>query len=462
VDTGTWRGTKISHARIGLASAADARRVSARAGIGLLVAVYILGWAVIGRMPLNATDLDVFFLPSARIALDGHPLLVYSLRYADLYPNANGPLALLPLTAVAAVIRQLGWLDNPELRRMLVMAAFAVFPLLMAREALLAVDRLLVRPVRPLWRIPLGALFALSPILWLGMLGYGHIEQPIMLWLLLAGVRQLAAGRSGRAGALLGLALLTRSSAVVYLAPLIGLHLRHGRWRAAGTLAATAAGTLALGLLPFALADRADLMFSLVTFHAELPVGGGSLWGLAVNTPLEAVAMRYDSWVVLGASVLVAAAALALRREMDVRSADVYALLALCGCCFPLLIKTTWPYYFLEAYVFVGIWWAAQATASTAAGDARRRRGRVVWWLGLAFPAGLSGLAALLDYGVTLRLPTGALPAWSALTAGLGLLFAAALALAWAGVARARPRARGGPAELAGRAAPSPGAVQSG
>ena len=51
----------------------------------------------------SKTDLDVFFWPSAEIAVHGHPLLVYTLR-AGPYPNANGPVSLLPLGLVAAVI----------------------------------------------------------------------------------------------------------------------------------------------------------------------------------------------------------------------------------------------------------------------------------------------------------------------------------------------------------------------
>ena len=50
----------------------------------------------------SKTDLDVFFWPSAEIAVHGHPLLVYTLR-AGPYPNANGPVSLLPLGPVAAL-----------------------------------------------------------------------------------------------------------------------------------------------------------------------------------------------------------------------------------------------------------------------------------------------------------------------------------------------------------------------
>ena len=38
-------------------------------------------------------------------------------------------------------------------------------------------------------------------------------------------------------------------------------------------------------------------------------------------------------------------------------SRDFYVLLALCGLCFTLFIKTVWPYYLFEPYVFIVAWW---------------------------------------------------------------------------------------------------------
>jgi hypothetical protein len=402
------------------------------AGVALLAALYVALWALIGLLPLNPTDLDVFFLPSARIALDGHPLFVYSLRYVEIYPNANGPLSLVPLTAAAALARQLGWLDSPPLRRAVIQAIFALFPLLMTWEALRAIDRLLPRPVPRRWRMPLAAVFVLSPLLWQGMLLYGHIELAMMLWLLLVSVRLMAERRAGWAGVVLGLALLTRSSSVVYAVPLVALLLRHGRWRAAGLFLGAAGGVLALGLLPFYLADRADVLYSLVTFRDQLPVGGGSFWGIFIDTPLASFAARYDSAVVLGAAALVTAVFLALRRQLDVDSDEVYVLLTLCGCCFPLFIKTVWPYYFFEVYVLVTIWWVAQA------GRIGRRRGWALWWLGALLPAAAVGVGQVVDQTMSLRLYGQELSRWSLWSAALQLLFVAALLVGWLGFAQRR------------------------
>ena len=61
-------------------------------GVALLVVAYCALWNVVARFPIDRNDLDAFFVPSARIVLSGHPFDAYSLRYLDIYPNANGPL----------------------------------------------------------------------------------------------------------------------------------------------------------------------------------------------------------------------------------------------------------------------------------------------------------------------------------------------------------------------------------
>src|SRR3984893_13134422 len=104
---------------------------------------YAAAWASAGWPwpgPLN--DLDYFFLPAVRIALSGHPLLVYAVRYQTVIANDNGPLGLVPLTVVAAVASRFGGPDDERLQRALILAAFSIFTLLMAREAVAAIDRL--------------------------------------------------------------------------------------------------------------------------------------------------------------------------------------------------------------------------------------------------------------------------------------------------------------------------------
>src|SRR2546422_4916041 len=333
-----------------------------RAAIWALGFTYAAAWAIAGwiwRGPL--TDLDYFFLPAVRIALSGHPLLIYTVRFKQIIANDNGPLALVPLTAVAAVASRVGWLDDERLRRMLVLGAFSIFSLLMAREAVAATDRLPGTSLAAGSGLRAYGVFAASPTLWNGVLGYGHIELPMTLWLVLLAVRRLAGGRPAAAGIFFGLAMLTRSLAALPLIPVGILLLVRGRWRAFVWLAGSTTLTVALGLLPFLLADPTDTIYSLVTHRGRLPVGGGSIWQLVAGTPYAWVPQHADVLFVLGLGVLASLIVLRARPDLEPSSRDIYGLLALTALTLPLLAKSVWPYYFLDAYVFGAIWWLGQA-----------------------------------------------------------------------------------------------------
>src|SRR5262249_55521871 len=148
----------------------------------------------------------------------------------------------------------------------------------------------------------------------------------------------LVEGRPLRAGALMGLALLTRSAALLYLLPLVLVLLVRGqgreRWRAALRFGSAAVLTTLAGLLPFLLADAQDVLYSLVTFRARLVVGGGTIWGAITGRPgVELFAQQHDSLVILGASAALTLVTLALRRDLDITSRELYVLLALSGLC---------------------------------------------------------------------------------------------------------------------------------
>jgi hypothetical protein len=337
-------------------------RLLARAGRVLGIAAYLLLWAFAGLGPRPSSDLDVFFLPAARIAAHS-PLLAYSLRvsgYQIPYPNANGPLSLVPLTLLVALLEHFGWLYSQPLYHAIIDAVFALFNLLLAREGVVAIERLRGAPLRGPWRLLAFSAFALTPLVWLSLLAYGHIEHSMSLWLTLWGLRMLLEARPRRAGALLGLAVLARTTAVIYVLALVTLLLATGRRRAAGWLGGMAAGTVLLGLLPFALTHGSDLLFSLVTYRGGLPLAGGSILALTADTPLEGVASHADGLFVV-AAVLSVAFLVARRRGPSLWSDKraTYGVLALVAACFPLLAKTVWPYYFLDPYVFFVVWSAA-------------------------------------------------------------------------------------------------------
>src|SRR5438874_12582653 len=326
--------------------------------------IYAAVWAIAGWLwtsPLN--DLDYFLFPAVRIALSGHPLMVYAARYKEIIANDNGPLSLVPLTAVAEVASRLGWLDDERLRRMLVLAAFSIFTLVMAREAVGAIERLRGANLVGISRLLAYGVFVASPTLWIGVLGYGHIELPMTLWLVLLAVRRLAGGRPAAAGITFGLAMLTRSLAALPLIPVGLLLLARGRCRLAAWLTGSAALTVAIGLLPFVLADPKDTIYSLLTHRGSLPVSGGSIWQLVVGTPYEWVPQHADVLFVFGLALLVSLVVILARRDIEASSRDIYGLLALTALTLPLLAKSVWPYYFLDAYAFGAIWWLGQTSA---------------------------------------------------------------------------------------------------
>jgi hypothetical protein len=155
-------------------------------------------------------------------------------------------------------------------------------------------------------------------------------------------------------------------------------------------LGAAAAVTVALGLAPFLLADGADTLFSLVTFRGALPVGGGSIWELTVGTRFEGWAQHLDSAAVIAVALIAAGGVRwrVRRRAPDRRTA--YGILALVALCFPLLVKTVWPYYFLDCYVLAAVW-----SLGAPGGPGPRATA-----LRVLLPAAISGCALLAELGV--------------------------------------------------------------
>ena len=106
------------------------------------VVPYVTVWFLVGLVPIQPTDMDIFFWPSARIAVDGQPLLVYRSRGQADYPNANGPVSLIPLEVLGVGLKAFGAEEAQPARRALVLALFSIFLILMACEAVRAIERI--------------------------------------------------------------------------------------------------------------------------------------------------------------------------------------------------------------------------------------------------------------------------------------------------------------------------------
>jgi hypothetical protein len=353
------------------------------------IAPYLTAWFAAAFLPLPATDLDNVFWRSAKVALNGHPLLVYSVRQNG-YPNANGPVALIPLTAVGLVVRALGWLDASFPRRAAAFVLFGVFVVLMARESVAAVERLRGHRIEGYPRLLSYAMFALAPPIWLSGVGYGHIEQPIEVWFLLIAVRCLDRNWIFRAGIAFGLAVLSRSSAVLLSVPLALAAYSRSPATTARLFAAVAL-TGAAGILPFYLTDKADVTFSLFTYRGGLPVGAGSIWSVTSDGALAPMVEHWDIAAVVAAAVAINLW-LATRRG-GFSQARLFAAMSLTSASFVLLAKTVWPYYFFEVFVLAAIW---------AAGTWRQEDGIVRLLLAPTAIVTLSAAAEITSpYGLT-------------------------------------------------------------
>ncbi|HXZ98965.1 MAG TPA: glycosyltransferase 87 family protein [Candidatus Binatia bacterium] len=335
-------------------------------------------------------DLDGFRWPMAEMALAGKPLLVYSVHVGP-WRSDNGPLSLVPLTAVVAVINRLGLQDQLALRGEITVVAFGIFTLLMAGEGARAIEAPSAQPAR---RLVVVLLLLASPPLWIGMMGYGHVELPLEVWLALLSIRLARRERFASAGICFGLAALTRTTLLLAAAPLILPLLRDRRPRAAAVLCATAAATVTAGLLPFLIADSGDVLQSLVGYRSGMPTAGGSLWLLFQGAPWAGFVQHADWLLFGGAGLLLTALALWRRPDRPVPAHRQYALLTVSLVCLPLFAKSVWPYYLVEAYAFSAIWWLASP-------------GGVVSWR-LAGPLLLAADAVLL----VLEPPFATGPAW--------------------------------------------------
>lgn len=312
------------------------------------------------------SDLTNFFLKSADYILRGQVWQMYAVRADLTYPNYNPPLSIFLMTPLLGLARTLGFAGNYGELITFVTLPFIVLVPALGYLCLRVMDRLY--PGAPeAQRLLVYALVTLSPLTWQTYSIWYHVEQPLMLCLLLGAVLLLQRNRPELAGLLAGLAFLTRTTALIPLIALGLLLLLTRAWRTLATFGVVSALVGALGLAPFFLFDRADAMYTFVSWRGSAQIGSDSIWALFAYTGspdgtlnhlrylVDAAARRLDMYAVI--LVVAVVTWLAARRlRLTARDEDVWALVALGALATPMLSKQVWPYYYLEPFIFIVVW----------------------------------------------------------------------------------------------------------
>lgn len=315
---------------------------------------------------IGDSDLTNFFFKSATYILNGDPWHMYAVRATvpvDTYPNYNPPLSMFLMAPLIGLAHAFGIPTGPQgtdgtgpngaLITFVAMPFIILIPLL-GYVTLWALRRMY--PEMPeTQRLLAFLLVTLSPLAWQSISPWYHLEQPLMLCFLIVALIALQQRQTVLAGILAGLAVLTRTTALIPLIALGVLLLAERDWRGLVRLGGVGGGIAAVGLAPFFLFDPANAMYSFVSWRGTAIIGGNSIWTIFSSTPLDNLARRLDFYAVV--AFVAAVAWLAARRfGITAYSREAWAVVAIAALAVPLLSKTIWPYYFLEPFVLLLIW----------------------------------------------------------------------------------------------------------
>lgn len=311
---------------------------------------------------IEDSDLTSFFLRSADYILRGDPWHMYAVRAVGAYPNYNPPLSMFLLAPLLGLARAFGFAANYGEQITFVTLPFILLVPLMGYLGLHVMRRLYPDAPETL-RLLLYCFITLSPLTWQSYSIWYHVEQPLMLCFLLAAVLALQARREGLAGALAGLAFLSRTTALIPLIALGVLLLMSRKWAPLLKFGGVSAVVAGLGFAPFALFDLADVKYTFLSWRGGAPIGSDSIWTIFAYTGtsshlrslINAAAKRLDMYTVM-LVVLVVAVLAARRLRLTVVDRDVWALVALAALATPMLSKQVWPYYYLEPMIFIVVW----------------------------------------------------------------------------------------------------------
>jgi hypothetical protein len=315
-----------------------------------------------GVVTIADSDLTNFFLKSADYILRGDPWHMYAVRALGGYPNYNPPLTMFLLAPLLGLARALGFAANYGEQITFVTLPFIILVPLLGYLSL-RVMRALYPSAPETLRLLLYAFVTLSPLTWQTYSIWYHVEQPLMLCLLVGAVLALQAQREGVAGLLAGLAFLSRTTALIPLIALGVLLLLTRAWRPLLTFGGVSAVVAVLGFAPFLAFDATDVKYTFLSWRGGAPIGSDSIWTIFAYTGtsshlrelINAAVKRVDMYAVM--LVVVVVAILAVRHlRLTIEMRDTWALLAIAMLATPMLSKQVWPYYYLEPVVFIVVW----------------------------------------------------------------------------------------------------------
>ena len=311
----------------------------------------------------HGSDQLAFFFPAAQRILDGQPFTIYAIRFGT-YPNFNPPLgtmliaplldigqAILPGSATCVAANY----ASVACRPLLAFVAISFMPFVVLLGAAVTLALRAADPDMGRGQLLLAyALIVFSPLLWQDFTLWWHLEQPMMLFFFVAGITQLRQ-RPLLAGVLLGLALLTRTTAAVPLLALIAALATARAWPTLGRMLGAIAVVVIIGLAPFFLFDYRDTVYSLVTWRGGALIGN-SIWSIfTISSKTDAIARHLDLPVAAALALAIGWWAVA-RGHIDPFGRHIWFILALAALTTPMLSKTIWPYYALEPWVLLVIW----------------------------------------------------------------------------------------------------------
>jgi hypothetical protein len=315
--------------------------------------------------PRYGSDLLSFFFPAAQRILDGNPFSIYAVRFFS-YPNYNPPLStvlMAPLLGIAQALQLPGATEcsssgfttiSCRSSIAFVGIGFIPFVLLLGVAVIAAIRRAYPSASQGQLFVAF-ALTVLSPLIWQNYTIWWHFEQPMMLFFFIAGVWQVQSKHIYLAGILLGLALISRTTAAIPLVALLIIIALARNWELLVKLVGVIGGVVIIGLGPFFLFDFDNTYFSLIQWRGGAEIGN-SIWSLFMSpASIGNLAKRLDMPTAILVATLLAFFAVK-KFGIDISSRHVYALLAIASLLVPMISKTNWPYYYAEPFIFLAIW----------------------------------------------------------------------------------------------------------